>query len=258
MKSIFSSDLMKMKRSSFWGIVILLPLILLVGNTILLLLNIAEIRNDVIQGKSYNIWGAMWMVTYYSYFVMIHLSVTILTSFIANIEHQAKSWKLLFSIPLSRVMFYWTRYFWAVSGVFLSALFLMLGLWAIGIMFGGGETLNWPRLFHFTMFPYLSTFALIGFQLWLSMTIKNQAVSIITGGLGIVSGLYMLQLTGIPQYLPWVIPYQISFSDENIILNITNIMNTPEFHWEWVGISLIVGLILVFFGSFHFANQEVN
>ncbi|MGG3928200.1 ABC transporter permease [Metabacillus fastidiosus] len=258
MKSIFLSDLIKMKRSRFWEIVILLPLILLVGNTMLMLFNITEIQRDVTQGKSYSIWGAMWMVTYYCNFVMIHLSVTILTSFIANIEHQAKSWKLLFSIPISRVKFYWSRYLWAILGVTLSALFLMLGLWAIGIMFGGGETLNWSRLFHFTMFPYLSSFALVGFQLWLSMNIKNQAVSIITGGLGIVAGLSMLQLTDIPQYLPWVLPYQITFSDENIILNFANIMNTPEFQWQWVGISFILGLIIVFFGSLHFSNKEVN
>lgn len=258
MGAIFSSDLLKMKCSWFWGIVLLFPLILLVVNTILMLLNIDEIQRDVIQGKSYSIWGAMWMITYYSNFVIIHFFVTILTSFIANIEHQSKSWKLLFSMPISRVKFYWTRYLWAIFGVILSALFLMLGLWGMGIMFGGGETLNWSRLFYFTMFPYLSSFALIGFQLLLSINIKNQSVSIIAGGLGIIVGLFLLQLPGIPQYLPWVIPYQITLSDENIISNFSNIMITPKFQWEWIGISLIIGLILAFLGSLYFANKDVN
>lgn len=258
MKSTFSSDLIKMKCSRFWLLVILLPLILLVGNTILMLLNIDEIKRDVTNGNSYSIWGAMWMVTYYCNFVMVHLSVTIFTSFIANIEHQAKSWKLLFSIPISRKVFYWSRYLWAIFGITLSSFLLMLGFWVIGILFGGYETLNWSRLFHFTMFPYLSSFALIGFQLWLAMNLKNQAVSIITGGLGIAAGLYLMQQTGTAQYLPWVLPYQITFSSENIIMNFSNIMNSPNFQWKWVGASIILGLVFVYFGSLQFAHKEVK
>lgn len=257
MSPIFSSDLIKVQRSKFWGIVIIFPFMILAGITLLLILNLQDIQQDVLQGKSYSIWGAMWMVTYYSNFVMIHLFATILTSFLANMEHQANAWKLLFSMPISRVKFYWTRYFWIISGVSLSGLFLMLGLWLIGVMFGGGETLNWSRLFYFTMFPYLSSFALIGFQLWLSMNMKNQSIPIIMGSLGIVVGLFMFPLPGIPQYLPWVIPYQITFSDENIILNFAQIVNAPNIQWEWVGISLIVSFILVGFGSYQFARKEV-
>lgn len=257
MNPICSSDLIKLHRSKFWGIVILFPFIILAVTSFLLLINIHDVREDVLQGKSYSIWGAMWMVTYYSNFVMIHLFVSILTSFFANVEHQANAWKHLFSLPISRMTFYWTRYLWLICGLLLSGLFLMLGLWLIGVLFGGGETLNWSRLFYFSMFPYLGSFALMGFQLWLSMNIKNQTIPIITGGLGIVIGLFMLPLPGISQYLPWIIPYQITLSNENIITHFADIVNSPNIPWKWVGISLFTSIIFVGLGSLQFARKEV-
>ncbi|MEI3600175.1 MULTISPECIES: ABC transporter permease [Bacillaceae] len=257
MGPIFYSDLIKVQRSMFWGIVILFPFILLAGVTLLLILNFQNIQQDVYQGKSYSIWGSMWMVTYYSNFVMIHLFVTVLTSFLANVEHQANAFNLIFSMPISRVKFYWVRYFWIISGVILSSLFLMLGFWLIGMMFGGGDSLDWSRLFHFTMFPYLSSFSFISFQLWISMNIKNQSIPVIIGGLGIVAGLFMLPSPGIAKYFPWVIPYQITLSEENIITDFSHIVKPPIFHWEWIGISLIVGFILVSLGALQFARKEM-
>lgn len=257
MNSIIFSDFIKMKHSRFLGIAILFPFILIAGIALLLIFNLQDIKQDIFQGKSYSIWGSMWMITYYSNFVMIHLSVTILTSFLANMEHQANAFNFLFSMPISRLKFYWSRYFWIVIGVTISGLFLMLGCWLIGFMFDGGETLNWSRLFHFTMFPYLSSFALIGFQLWMSMNMKNQSMPIIVGGVGIVAGLFMLTLPGITQYFPWVIPYQIIFSKENTISNFSHIVNSPKFHWEWITISLILGFILVGLGSLQFARKEM-
>ncbi|TCN18923.1 ABC transporter permease [Mesobacillus foraminis] len=258
MRPILSSDFVKMKRSWFWGIVLLFPAVLIGGTLLLLLLNAGDIRQEVSEGRSYNIWGTMWMITYYSNFFIIHLSAAILCSYIANLEHQARSWKLIFSMPISKLSYYWTRYLWVSMGVLLSGIILMTGLWISGYLFGGSDTLNPSRLFYFTLFPYFTSFALIGIQLWMSMVLNSQAIPLIMGGVGIALGLFLIQLPGVTQYLPWVLPYQITLSNENIITDFSSIVNAPHFNWEWVWFSIGIGLLLNIVGSIHFASREVD
>lgn len=257
MGPIFSSDLVKLKRSWFWGIVLFFPAVLVGGATLLLLLN-ADIKQEISEGRSENIWGVMWMITFYGNYFMIHLSATILCSYIANLEHQARSWKLIFSMPISKLQYYWTRYMWISFGMLLSGLFLMVGMCLIGFLFGGGDTFNASRIFYFTMLPYLTSFALIGLQLWMSMVLHNQVIPIIMGGVGVILGLFLIQLPGVTQYLPWVLPYQVTFSDENIITNFSSIVNSPDFQWEWIWISIGMGLFFTIIGSIHFSNREVD
>ena len=226
MGPIFSSDLVKIKRSWFWGLVLFFPAVLVGGVTLLLLLNAGDIQQGVSEGRSYNIWGTIWMITFYGNYFIIHLSVTILCSYIANLEHQARSWKLIFSMPISKTQYYWTRYMWICFGVLFSGLFLMGAMCLSGFLFGGSATFNASRIFYFTMFPYLTSFALIGLQLWMSMVLNNQAIPMMMGGVGIALGLFLIQLPGVTQYLPWVLPYQVTFSNENIITDFSSIVNS--------------------------------
>ncbi|EEM14532.1 MULTISPECIES: ABC transporter permease [Bacillus] len=258
MGPIFSSDLVKIKRSWFWGLVLFFPAVLVGGVTLLLLLNAGDIQQEVSEGRSYNIWGTIWMITFYGNYFIIHLSVTILCSYIANLEHQARSWKLIFSMPISKTQYYWTRYMWICFGVLLSGLFLMVAMCLSGFLFGGSATFNASRIFYFTMFPYLTSFALIGLQLWMSMVLNNQAIPMMMGGVGIALGLFLIQLPGITQYLPWVLPYQITFSNENIITDFSSIVNSPDYQWEWVWISVGMGLFFTIIGSIHFSSREVD
>ena len=117
--------------------------------TLLLLLNAGDIQQEVSEGRSYNIWGTIWMITFYGNYFIIHLSVTILCSYIANLEHQARSWKLIFSMPISKTQYYWTRYMWICFGVLFSGLFLMGAMCLSGFLFGGSATFNASRIFLF-------------------------------------------------------------------------------------------------------------
>lgn len=258
MDSILSSDLIKMRRAWFWRLVFLFPLTLIGIEVCLMLFNWDQVQADLAQGKSYLVWSSMWMVTYYSDFVGIHLLVTLLATILANMEHQAHTWKLIFSMPVSRIQLYWTKCFWLIVGVLTSRLVLMIGDCIVGFALGVQETLNWSRLFSFTVFPVLAAFALMGVQLWLSMVMKNQSVSIIAGGVGAILGIYGLNLTGVLEYNPWSLPFHILFNGLNMVNDPIYITMDPVLEWKWVFISVGMSMVLFVAGAFHFANKDVE
>ncbi|MBA4493605.1 ABC transporter permease [Paenactinomyces guangxiensis] len=173
-------------------------------------------------------------------------------------EHQSNTWKLIFSMPVSKLQFYWSKCLWLVTGTLLSGIVLMAGFYQAGVILGASDSLNWMRLFSYTAYPYLGSFALMGVQLWLSMVVKNQSVSIIAGGAGALAGLYFIQVPGWPQYTPWAIPYQLNFARDNIINDFASISQSPHLEWHWVGISALMGLLLFLLGSVHFARKETE
>lgn len=80
------------------------------------------------------------------------------------------------------------------------------------------------------------------------MVLNNQAIPMMMGGVGIALGLFLIQLPGVTQYLPWVLPYQVTFSNENIITDFSSIVNSlitsgngfglalawAYFHYHWI------------------------
>ncbi|SFJ59437.1 ABC transporter permease [Thermoflavimicrobium dichotomicum] len=258
MDAILSSDLVKMRRAWFWRLVFLFPLTIITLDLGLILFNWGEVQADLAKGNHYLIWGTMWMITYYSDFFGIHLLVTLLATVLANMEHQSHAWKLIFSMPVSRMQLFWTKCLWLVVGVLTSRIVLMLGFCVVGFLLGAQDSLNWTRLFSFTLFPALASFALMGVQLWLSMVMKNQSVPIVVGGVGAIVGIYALNLPGILDHNPWSLPFQILFNGLNLVNDFSYITMDPVLEWKWVGISLVMGLILFLLGSFHFANKDVE
>lgn len=250
MNAILSFDRIKMRRSRYWGLVILFPLLLMVGVTGLLLANVDDIQDGT------EIWGTMWMICYYMNYVAIHLFVALLSALLANMEHQTNTWKMIFSTSVSKWKFYWAKVLWLTLGLLISGLILMVGFGVIGFAFGGGATFNPVRLFSFTLYPYLTAYALMGIQLWLSMVLENQSVPIVVGGVGIIVGLYGIQGSGLLQVLPWVIPYQVLFHPDNVLLEFSDIVQTPQLDWNWVLLSIMMGLLFFVLGSVHFSLKE--
>lgn len=250
MNAILSFDRIKMRRSGYWGVVLLFPTLLIIGNFLFLLLNMDRINDGT------KVWGILWFTSYYIDYVAIHLVIALLAAILANMEHQTNTWKLIFSAPVSKGMFYWVKVLWLILGVLTSGLILMVGFGIVGFIFGGAEAFNPVRLFSFTLYPFLTGFALMGVQLWLSMVMKNQSVPIVAGGVGVIVGLYGGQIPGILEYLPWVIPYQILFHPDNLLLDFSYITETPQLEWSWVFLSLLMGLLFFVLGSVHFSIKE--
>lgn len=165
MNDILSFDQVKMRRARFWGLVILFPLLLIALDLGYMLVNLPELRAAMAKEGTHIIWASMWFITHYCNFVAIHLMIALLSSILANMEHQANAWKLIFAMPVSRVKFYWVKVYWPILGVLASSALLMVGYLIVGALFGALDTLNLAKLFSFTIYPYLTGFALMGFQI---------------------------------------------------------------------------------------------
>jgi hypothetical protein len=97
----------------------------------------------------------------------------------------------------------------------------------------------------------ITVLPILAFQLWLSMIFKNQAFSILIGSVSAMMGLF-LATSQTTRWFPLAYPSQSS----TVILQYEGIAYNPDFS-AYLIISLLVGTILLFIGSIHFAKRDV-
>lgn len=252
MKKILQAEQLKLKRSSLLIIVLLVPLLILAYE----LVNLTY-RADFV-GKQAEMFGAgsMWMFLLYDNSLLFGLgfplAVTLAASVIANIEHQANGWKQTLSMPISREKIYLSKFIWLTISLFLSATVFLIGMILLGKTLGFEESIPFGLLIGDCYGMLITVLPIMAFQFWLSMTIKNQAFSILIGSVSAIMGLF-LAATQTTRWLPLAYPIQSS----TVILQYEGIGYNPDFS-AYLVINLILGIILMFIGSRHFAKRNVQ
>lgn len=252
MKKILQAEQLKLKRSSLLIIVLLVPLLILAYE----LVNLTY-RADFV-GKQAEMFGAgsMWMFLLYDNSLLFGLgfplAVTLAASVIANIEHQANGWKQTLSMPISREKIYLSKFIWLTISLFLSTTVFLIGMILLGKILGFEENIPFGLLIGDCYGMLITVLPIMAFQFWLSMTIKNQAFSILIGSVSAIMGLF-LAATQTTRWLPLAYPIQSS----TVILQYEGIGYNPDFS-AYLVINLILGIILMFIGSRHFAKRNVQ
>lgn len=252
MKKILQAEQLKLKRSSLLIIVLLVPLLILAYE----LVNLTY-RADFV-GKQAEMFGAgsMWMFLLYDNSLLFGLgfplAVTLAASVIANIEHQANGWKQTLSMPISREKIYLSKFIWLTISLFLSTTVFLIGMILLGKILGFEENIPFGLLIGDCYGMLITVLPIMAFQFWLSMTIKNQAFSILIGSVSAIMGLF-LAATQTTRWFPLAYPIQSS----TVILQYEGIGYNPDFS-AYLVINLILGIILMFIGSRHFAKRNVQ
>src|SRR5699024_9509893 len=81
-------------------------------------------------------WDPIWIFSFFLILLAVPLEVTLITSIIANIEHQGNSWKSIFSMPVSRFHVYLNKFAWSTGLTIISGFILMIGIIILGMMLG--------------------------------------------------------------------------------------------------------------------------
>ncbi|MBB4822997.1 hypothetical protein HNO89_000215 [Sporosarcina luteola] len=143
----------------------------------------------------------------------ILIGLTILTSMIANIEHQTNAWKQLVALPVSKMKIFAGKALLSFILLFVSCLLLFFGTIILGLSLRFGTAIPLFYLLKMCFFPFLAAMPFLALQTWLAISMKNQAIPLTTGILGTIVSLYG---TGFPDWMPLKWPWLVNEWDEPV------------------------------------------
>jgi hypothetical protein len=163
----------------------------------------------------------------------------------AGMEHDARAWKLLFSLPVARYYSYISKIIMILACLLVSTTLAYIGLILIGNIFVLGET-YWSLVAQQIYFPFFSALPIIAMQLWLAMTVRNQAVPLTIGIIGAMLSLFLAYSPNrIFHFLPWA------------YIPLASPVNKTGFE-QWVWIGILLGVFLFLAGGIHFSKRELK
>ncbi|WP_342514033.1 ABC transporter permease [Sporosarcina sp. FSL K6-1522] len=187
-----------------------------------------------------NLWGGLIEEVSLLSVPTILIGLTILTSMIANIEHQTNAWKQLLALPISKMKVFTGKVLLSVLLLLTSCLLLAGGTIALGLLLKFGTAIPFLYLMKMCFFPFLASLPLLILQIWLAITLKNQAIPLTAGIIGTIVAMYAMNF---PDWVPLKWPL------------LVNEWNQPIYS---VLAGLVVGLLLYFMSLIDFNRREVK
>lgn len=244
MSKVIASEMVKYKRTWLWLLPLIIPFIIIIANALNIFLRFDTIVQQVEQ-DSMTMWDPIWIFSFFLILLAIPLEVTLITSIIANVEHQGNSWKSIFSMPVSRFHIYVNKFALSTVLTIISGLILTVGIVCLGMLLGN-ESFPWTYILGFSLLPFLAAVPLIALQLWLALIFQNQAIPITIGSLGILLAILGGQLP-LGRWLPWSFYVQVLPSPNQEMASLP---------WDIVGTSFIIGFMILLVGFIHFRKKE--
>lgn len=191
------AELIKLKRSLSWTVVILLPLIMVLSGAV----------NTLMAGEQpTDGWHTMWLrsTVFYGLFPLA-VGIAILASLVWRIEHQGGNWNALMSGPTSTWRIVTAKT--ASLGLLTVAMqILLLGsVIAVGKLFFGIAGMPPPEYLGITALIAVACLPVVALQSGLSMLVRSFAVPIAVAftGAGLAVVLLLSEIPGVV----WILPY---------------------------------------------------
>ncbi|MCU6712267.1 ABC transporter permease [Paenibacillus sp. J5C_2022] len=229
------ADLLKIRGKGLWFLVFLAP----VGLIAMQALNYG-LRYDYMMDR-YGDDPWRYLLENIAMFVPIALlmGITILASMLANIEHHTSAWKQLLALPVSRYAVFGAKFFIIALLLAVSCLLLAIGTVPLGLALKfGGTDIPYAAIAKLAFFPYIATWPVLAFVLWMCVTYRNQSLPIT---IGVVMA--VLSIFPISEYLP---------------LNWPLAAFKGPHEGAFLGAGLLCGFILLLLGSIHFNRKDVS
>lgn len=187
------ADFLKIRRKGIWFLVYLAP----IGLVAMQGLNFG-LRYDYLS-KIYenNLWGGLIYNIELFVPMALFLGCTLVSSLVANVEHQMSSWKQLLALPISRSAVFLSKFALCVLLLTASCVLLPLCTVGLGLLLGFEPALPVGRLLSMGFYPYLAAWPLLALQLWLSLAFRNQALPVSIGVAAAILSPFTLDLSTI-------------------------------------------------------------
>lgn len=170
----------------------------------------------------------------------ILLGSCIVASMMAGIEHQTNAWKQIFALPVKKKDVYFAKYFVLFLMILTASFLVWIGTALLGLGLGFGPDVPWMAAAKNSFLPMLAAMPVLALQLWLSMTIDNQGISLTVGILGMIIAMFGAG-NFMPEWVIWKWANGYPWDKETL-------------HFIWLGIAL--GIVLYAAGALDFSRRE--
>lgn len=236
MMRVMASEFLKIRRKMILFLVFLGP----IGVIGLEAVNFG-LRYDWLTGVyKEDLWGGVIGEVAMLSIPTILIGMTILTSMIANIEHQTNAWKQLLALPISKTKVFTGKVLLSVLLLLTACLLLAGGTIALGLLLKFGTNIPFLYLMKMCFFPCLAALPLIILQIWLAITLKNQAIPLTIGIIGAIVAMYAMNF---PDWVPWKWPLLVNEWDKPIYSVLAG---------------LVIGILLYFMSLIDFNRRDVK
>lgn len=207
-----SAEILKTKRTLFLALAFLAPLALA----------FIEMAIGFQYGKRmYPTGGDSWAtlidhITVMWVLLMLPLFVTLEMGLLGALEHNNKTWKQLYALPIPRWSLYAAKQITGAGIVALSMFALALMTAGVGLFarfclpdLGFAAPIPWAMLFKNMLFSFLAAGLIIAIHLFISLRLSSFVVAM---GVGIIATVLGVVVVGSEwqQFDPWVIPWVVS------------------------------------------------
>lgn len=233
-KQLFQAEFLKIRKKWIWFLVALGP----IGVVGLQALNFL-LRYETLSAQyGNNMWEAL--ATFVLGFLppVLMLGMAIITSLLANIEHENASWKQLLATPVRKRELFITKFVTGWALLFVSCLILLAAMLMLGFALGFGTGAPWELLLTVSFFPYFAAMPILALQIWLSIVYQNQGIALT---LGVLFAVIIFISRDLPNWFP--LSWPTLQTDVHPITNVS------------LGISL--GLVIFAAGLIHFVRRDV-
>ncbi|MEP7367756.1 MAG: ABC transporter permease [Acidobacteriota bacterium] len=251
---VFHAELLKMKRTSAWKMVVLCPA--LVTAMVFFVAYQAPFSTLHLDGVR-NEWpklarSILWFWT----FLMMPLYITLQTAVMAGLDHSENHWKSLLARPVPR----WTLYVAKLIAVLVlfacSMLVLVAGIFLAGAVLPWiqpevvfGYPVPWARIVRDAANIAGLAFLALTLQYWVSVRWRSFSIAMGFGMTAAVVGFFSVavgqQLGGWPQYVPWALPMLV-------------LAKQPHSIGAALSLGGVLGLLASAIGCWDFCRREVQ
>ncbi|WP_338752672.1 ABC transporter permease [Bacillus sp. FJAT-52991] len=250
MREVIIGDRLKFKRSKLLLIASTFPLFVFLMNFSDFYFRL-DFNREMAQELHTSDWSFLVISCHWSMFIMVPLSITIFASKIVNIEHEANTWNILLSLPISRYSIYLSKFIYLLVLCVFSATCIVGSILFIGLFLDFNGPIPWGLILKQAFYPYIVSFPLMAFQLWISMVCENQMISISLGVIFTLSGFFLQNI----KWLFWVYPIwgtPILPSDK-----FNEVITNTDLSFFFI-MSFIVGIFFLTSGMIHFSKREMR
>ncbi|WP_223070045.1 ABC transporter permease [Paenibacillus caui] len=230
-----SADFLKIRGKGLWLLIVIAP----VGLVAMQALNFGLRYDFLTKLYAKDLWGGLLDNILRFVPIALFMGATLVSSLIAGVEHQLSSWKQLLALPISRTAVFSAKYTITVLLLAVSCVLLSIGSAVLGIALGFPTELPYSDLARIGLYPFIASLPLLALQLWLSLTFRNQALSV---SLGIAMAFGSIFTGNLGEFCP---------------LNWPLLTVEGKHQGVFLGAGLGLGLLIMLIGLLHFNRKDV-
>lgn len=224
-RNLLIAEYNKLKRICLW-----IPAI---SSVIFILFTCLEWRLYFKQGEA-GVYAGFNVMYLFLSFTML-LTISLLASIVAETEHQAQGWKLLFSMPVSRAGLFLCKAVWIGALMVEACMLIIAGVSLIWVVYTS-EPLPFAFLAKQVGGSLLASLPVLAIQLFVSIRVSNQTFPLALGIIGAISSLFIGRSGGDwTRFIPWAYPP----------------MSSPFIpgYTSWLTLAVALGMLLLGIGS---------